>query len=137
MNKWFGTSTTSPPISYFSKQQLSVEGFVLAVSMLLVPAHAQENHHPPQDQELHAQFYSNWMRPDSPELSCCGKGDCYPTEIRIEDSKVYAQRREDGKFIFVPNAKVEQNRSSPGCNHLCAPYNKDDQIYCFIFGGGL
>ena len=63
-------------------------------------------HHPHQDQALHEKFYSTRHMPDNPTLNCCNSADCYPTEIRYEDGKIYARRREDGKYILVPSQKV-------------------------------
>ncbi|WP_407179382.1 hypothetical protein [Bradyrhizobium sp. STM 3562] len=118
---------------------------------LVVPVQAQEirgetgaeaahRHHPPEDQALHEKFYSNWHMPDNPALSCCNDADCYPTEIRYVDGKIYAKRREDGKYILIPAQKVERNRDNPdGRNHLCAPppsaYGQPDTVYCFALGG--
>jgi hypothetical protein len=101
---------------------------------------AMERHHPSQDQPLHEKFYSNWHMPDNPSLSCCSNADCYPTDIKYVDGKLYAKRREDGKYIFVPPQKVERNRDNPdGRNHLCAPppniSNTSDTVYCFALGG--
>jgi hypothetical protein len=63
--------------------------------------------------------------PDRPDRSCCNKGDCYPTEVRIVDGDIFAKRREDGKFIAVPATKVERNRDNPdGRNHICAPTHR-------------
>ena len=117
--------------------------------LLAIPAPAQEaflpdghaeRHHPPQDQALHEKFYSTWRMPDNPVLSCCNNADCYPTDIKYIDGRLYAKRREDGKFIFVPPQKVERNRDNPdGRNHLCAPppsaYSPTDTVYCFALGG--
>jgi hypothetical protein len=96
--------------------------------------------HPPQDQELHEKFYSNWRMPDHPWMGCCNNADCYPTEIKYVDGSIYARRREDGKYILVPPEKVEQNRDNPdGRNHLCAPpphrYDSADTVFCFALGG--
>jgi hypothetical protein len=98
------------------------------------------HHHPPQDMALHEKFYSTWHMPDNPAASCCNNADCYPTEIKYVDGNVYAKRREDGKFILVPAAKVERNRDNPdGRNHLCAPppnfSHTSDTVYCFALGG--
>ena len=83
---------------------------------------AAHRHHPPQDQALHEKFYSTWHMPDNPTLSCCNNADCYPTEIQYVDGKIYARRREDGKYILIPSQKIERNRDNPdGRNHLCAP----------------
>ena len=117
--------------------------------LLAIPAPAQEaflpdghaeRHHPPQDQALHERFYSTWRMPDNPAVSCCNNADCYPTDIKYVDGRLYAKRREDGKFIYVPPQKVEHNRDNPdGRNHLCAPppspYSPSDTVYCFALGG--
>jgi len=96
--------------------------------------------HPPQDQPLHEKFYSKWHMPDNPSVSCCNEADCYPTEIKYVDGKIYAKRREDGKYISVPPEKVERNRDNPdGRNHLCAPppniSHSSDTVFCFALGG--
>jgi hypothetical protein len=100
---------------------------------------ATHRHHPPQDQSLHEKFYSTWRMPDNPALSCCNNADCYPTDIRYVDGKIYARRREDGKYILIPSQKVERNRDNPdGRNHLCAPppaLSPLDSVYCFALGG--
>ena len=100
---------------------------------------AAHRHHPPQDQALHEKFYSTWHMPDNPTLSCCNNADCYPTEIQYVDGKIYARRREDGKYIFIPSQKIERNRDNPdGRNHLCAPppaLSSVDTVYCFALGG--
>jgi hypothetical protein len=125
-----------------------------ALCLLAAPAQAQEgghgadarqgldaqHHHPSQDQPLHETFYSKWHMPDNPSASCCNEADCYPTEIKFVDGKIYAKRREDGKYIPVPPQKVEQNRDNPdGRNHLCAPppsaLHPSDTVYCFALGG--
>jgi len=99
-----------------------------------------QRHHPSQDQPLHETFYSKWHMPDNPSASCCNEADCYPTEIKFVDGKIYAKRREDGKYIPVPPQKVERNRDNPdGRNHLCAPppsaFHPSDTVYCFALGG--
>ena len=96
-------------------------------------------HHPSQDEVLHEKFYSAWHRPDNPTLSCCNNSDCYSTEIQYVDGKLYARRREDGKYILIPSQKIERNRDNPdGRNHLCAPppaLSPTDTLYCFALGG--
>lgn len=100
-----------------------------------------QHRHPPQDVQIHEKFYSTWMRPDNPRLSCCSQHDCYPTEARVEDGVWFAKRREDGKWLRVPLEKVEQNRDNPdGRSHLCAPrperaYSAD--VFCFTPGSGI
>lgn len=99
-----------------------------------------EHRHPPQDQALHEKFYSRWHMPDNPSMSCCNNADCYPTDVKYVDGRIYARRREDGKYILVPPEKVERNSDNPdGRNHLCAPppnvSNPSDTVYCFALGG--
>jgi hypothetical protein len=99
-----------------------------------------ERHHPPPDMTLHEKFYSTWHMPDNPALSCCNNADCYPTDIKYVDGRIYAKRREDGRYILIPSQKVERNRDNPdGRNHLCAPppglSNASDTVYCFALGG--
>jgi hypothetical protein len=99
-----------------------------------------ERHHPAQDQRLHERFYSTWHMPDNPSLSCCNDADCYPTDIKYMNGRIYAKRREDGKYILVPPEKVERNRDNPdGRNHLCAPppdaSHASDTVFCFALGG--
>ena len=120
-----------------------------ALGLLATLVHAQEaeqnqathRHHPAQDQLLHERFYSTWHMPDNPVLSCCNNADCYPTEIQSVDGKIFAKRREDGKYILIPSQKIERNRDNPdGRNHLCAPppgfaKNPVDTVYCFALGG--
>ena len=105
-------------------------------------AFAQDHRHPPQDEAIHERFYSTWFMPDNPARSCCNKADCYPTEIKIEGNNIFARRREDGKWLFIPSRKVERNRDSPdGRNHLCAPppgaMYLPDTVFCFALGSGI
>jgi hypothetical protein len=101
---------------------------------------AQHRHHPLQDMPLHEKFYSTWFMPDQPTKSCCNKADCYPTEITYRDGVLYAQRREDKKWLRIPPAKVERHRDNPdGRNHLCAPPPntlQGDVVFCFALGAG-
>jgi hypothetical protein len=112
------------------------------VALLTVRAAAQEHHHPPRDAALHERFYSNWMRPDDPTKSCCNLIDCYPTETRFVSGYWMARRREDGKWLRVPDAKVEHHRDNPdGRAHLCAPPPDREDLHeggviCFSAGAG-
>ena len=118
-----------------------------AIALLVlfsVGAEAQEHKgHPSQDLPLHEKFYSTWHMPDDPTKSCCNMADCYPTEIRMVDSRIYARRREDAKWLPIPPQKVERNRDNPdGRNHLCAPpptatSHPPDTVFCFALGGAI
>lgn len=100
------------------------------------------HHHPPQDAEVHEKFYSTWMRPDNPNVSCCDKKDCYPTAARHRNGRWEAQRREDGKWLIVPEQKIERIRDNPdGRAHLCAPPPEGESyhengVICFSIGAG-
>ena len=113
---------------------------MLTVLIALAPISAlaqgqQHRHHPVADMPLHEKCYSTWYMPDNPNKSC------YPTEISYRDGAIFAKRREDGKWLRVPAAKVENNRNNPdGRNHLCAPPPNAsypvDTVFCFALGGG-
>src|SRR5512134_4094214 len=100
--------------------RLSFHGMILAGALgalLTFTGHAsaqvqhRDHHHPPGlETELHEKFYATWFMPDNPGKSCCNKADCYPTEVTHRDGEVFAKRREDGKWLRVPAAKVERNR---------------------------
>jgi hypothetical protein len=123
--------------------QVRIFAVAAVLGLLVSPAAAQHHNHPPQDTDLHEKFYSTWYMPDNPIRSCCNKADCYPTEIKMVGTSIYARRREDGKYILVPAHKVEQNRDNPdGRNHICAPPPSaigcpPDTVFCFSLGGGI
>lgn len=124
---------------------LGTAAFLCSIMFSVCIALAQSpNHHPPQDMELHERFYKDWMMPDAPFVSCCDSGDCYPTEARFDQERHswFARRREDGKWLQVPAAKVERKRANPdGRSHMCAPKPENVhygvEIYCFTFGIGM
>ncbi len=110
--------------------------------IFLVPylARGQDHHHPARDVPIHEKFYSTWYMPDNPNKSCCNKQDCYPTEVKFQLGHWWARRREDGKFIPVPDTKIERHRDNPdGRNHVCMPppgsYNAGE-VFCFSLGTG-
>src|SRR5262249_21345640 len=141
--------TYMPKLTAKRRQKLAVAFFyaagTIAVGVAYVVmselANAQEHRHPPQDVEVHLRFYSKWMMPDNPTKSCCNLADCYPTEIKYEGDDLYARRREDAKWQYVPPQKIEHNRDNPdGRNHLCAPPPRvwaADIVFCFTLGGGI
>ena len=107
--------------------------------LLAVPAFAQGHNHPRQDAQLHDQFYSTWMRPDQPNVSCCNKQDCAPAEARFQEGLWWARREVDGKWLPIPPWKIELNRGSPdGRNHLCVqPPHLGNTVWCFVTGSGI
>lgn len=101
------------------------------------------HHHPHADAELHDKFYSTWMRPDSPHISCCNKADCYPTVGQFRDGVWYGKRREDGAWLPIPPEKIETKRDMPDTRvHMCAPppgkpYYPENHVFCFGFTPGI
>ena len=106
-----------------------------AALALTALAHAQDHRHPPEHAAIHERFYSNWMRPDMPRVSCCNKQDCAPVRhARQVSGRWQAQRESDGAWLDVPPEKVEQNRDSPdGRSHLCSI---GMTVICFVAGIG-
>lgn len=98
---------------------------------------AQARHHPKEDEDVHTQFYSTWMRPDMPTVSCCNKLDCAPAESRMVNGEWQARRKGDKSWLKVPASKIELNRDSPdGRSHLCAQWGQVEIVFCFIAGSG-
>lgn len=127
------------------KRWFAITALIIIVVLLLfyplARAMALERHHPISDIPLHEKFYQGWYMPDEPGKSCCNKADCYPTEITYRGGEVFARRREDGKWLRIPAAKVERHRDNPdGRNHICAPppgaSYPPDTVFCFALGGG-
>jgi hypothetical protein len=116
-------------------------GMMLAPLALASPSLVQ-HHHPPEDAHVHEKFYRTWRMPEH-DWSCCDNRDCYPTEVRIVGGDIFAKRREDGKFIAIPAAKVDRKRDNPdGRSHICAPpptatTYPPDTVFCFILGTGM
>jgi len=110
---------------------------------MCIGAAAQAHHHPTETLTGDvARFYETWMKPDKPTSSCCNKQDCYATAARFENGRWTARRREDGKWLPIPESKIERNRDMPdGRAHLCAPpaghpHYGPDEVFCFGAGAG-
>lgn len=104
----------------------------------------QHEHHP-QDKPLHDIFYDKWNVPNQGNprrYSCCNKQDCYPTPIKFEDGKYWALRREDLKWLLVPQDRLEQLQqdtveSPDHQSHACiSPPSVGDNVYCATLGEG-
>lgn len=120
---------------------LAAVSFALLCGLMFVPALGQD-HHRPQDMDIHERFYSTWMMPDNRSISCCSKHDCEPAEAYQKDGQWFARKESDtGNFTPVPRTKVETERDSPdGRNHLCGRSGSNggelSAVYCFIAGSG-
>src|SRR5262249_15947698 len=81
----------------------------------------------------------NSIRPGSCQPSRPSRAATRRTAIRprppYRDGVLYAQRREDKKWLRIPPAKVEHNRDNPdGRNKLCAPPHnmpQGDVVFCW------
>jgi hypothetical protein len=104
--------------------------------------------HPPQDEALHYQFYNTWLQPNGKnprQRSCCNKLDCYPTSIRLRGGHWEGRRREDGKWVTIPNEYLEELQDDPrespdGQSHMCAarpnPFS-GDIVFCAVRGSAI
>ena len=111
----------------------------------------EKHQHPPQDAQLHAEFYSKWKLKDNPKASCCNLKDCYPTAAKFDpEFRLWkAQRREDGKWLWIPKLVYDEDdpnetRSPDGRSHLCAlkaevakAYWNGREVLCFRPGVGI
>lgn len=79
-------------------------------------------------------FYSTWMMPDAPHVSCCNQNDCAPALKARQDPMGiwHAQRESDGKWFMIPPEKVVT--SPDGRSHLCV---LNDRVLCFVAGSGI
>lgn len=120
--------------------------FVLLASFFLIAlwpfiARGQEHNH----DDAAGKFYQTWMMPNgNPNLPrsgmCCNKKDCYQTAVKKSGNTWYAQRREDGQWIPIPEHRLEHNqpdaRESPdGHNHVCMPPPQNGMsVFCAVLG---
>jgi hypothetical protein len=108
---------------------------VLSLTFLSPAAFAQDHGHPPQDAQIHETFYSSWMRPDQPNISCCNNEDCAPAQAKMIGGQWWARKIGKTEWHKIPPEKIEHNRDSPdGRNHLCV---LGGNVWCFITGGGV
>lgn len=84
-------------------------------------------------------FYSTWMMPDAPKVSCCHDEDCAPSQSRFVDGHWEARWRDEDEWTPIPPGKVEVNRDTPdGRSHMCGRRSGGDiTVYCFVRGGGV
>lgn len=115
--------------------------WIFALLLVAGPALAQHEHHP-EDLQLHNDFYQNWRQPDNHRVGCCNEEDCYSATIKREGDVLFAQRREDQRWLMIPQDKIDTSQDSPdGRSHVCIPPPDDEYdgadgglVYCFILG---
>ena len=94
-----------------------------------------EHNHPPEHAQLHEDFYSGWMKPDNPTISCCNKQDCAPAQVRFEDGKYYVKSIWNGVWVYFSPEKIDWARQSPdGRSHACM--SKSNVPFCLVLGQG-
>ena len=101
-------------------------------------AHAQEHRHPPEHQDLHEKFYSNWMMPDNRNVSCCHGEDCKPAQSRRLNGKWQSRHSDADEWTDIPEYKIETERDSPdGRSHLCGRKGWFGMsVFCFLPAAG-
>jgi len=75
------------------------------------------NAHPPQNQNLHNEFYSKLTRPGT-KKSCCNNEDCRPAQHRVKDG--HHEFHVGGAWVQVANQQIIDNIYTPdGQSHWC------------------
>jgi hypothetical protein len=98
---------------------------------------------------LNRQWFNGLMRPDYPNLTCCGvadaywadsyevKGDQYVaiiTDTR-DDIPLGRPHIENGKRVAVPNTKIKSDRGNP-TGHGIIFIGAGGEVYCYLPPGG-
>ncbi len=98
---------------------------------------------------LYRQWFNGLMRPDYPNLRCCGLADAYwadsyevkgdqyiaiITDTR-DDIPLGRSHIENGKRVSVPNTKIKWDRGNP-TGHGIIFLGKDGEVYCYLPPGG-
>lgn len=115
----------------------------IVLAALAACAHPVLAEHPPEHMALHERFYSTWMQPDHPQISCCHNEDCRPAQSRqAADGHWQARWTDDMPWVTIPPEKVDQVRETPdGLAHMCGRYYATPPagfyVFCFVRGGGV
>lgn len=120
-------------------ERVFFSGFLIALVFTLsaVMAYGAEGH---THDGAAGRFYSTWMMPDAPHVSCCDNQDCAPAASKFENGHWFARWTDEDEWSQVPTGKVEQNRDTPdGRSHMCGRRNsltREFYVFCFVRGGG-
>lgn len=85
---------------------------------LCVPSGAQEGYYGVGHDRWHMEFYSKLNRNDG-QGTCCNLMDCRPTQSRMIGN--HYEVKVDGKWMPVPNDKINNVVAPDGGAHVCAP----------------
>ena len=98
---------------------------------------------------LHRKWFNELMRPDEPDLRCCGLGDAYwadsyevkgdqyvaiITDTR-DDVRLGRLHVENGRRFTVPNSKIKWDRGNP-TGHGIIFIGYGDDVLCYVPPGG-
>jgi len=72
---------------------------------------------------LTREWFNGLMRPDEPDMRCCGLADAYCPHI------------ENGKRFAVPNIKIKWDRGNP-TGHGIIFIGYGEEVYCYLPPGG-
>ena len=98
---------------------------------------------------LYRQWFNGLMRPDYPNLTCCGLADAYWADsYEVKDDQYVAiitdtrddiplgrPHIENGKRVAVPNTKIKWDRGNP-TGHGIIFIGAGDEVYCYLPPGG-
>lgn len=127
---------------------------------LLIPVH-DEGQWGANDPAV-SEWYRSLMRPDVPELSCCGEADAYWCDtIHVKDNHTFCTITDDrpdeprkrphvevGTIIQIPDEKLKWDRANPtghaivflgrGLNGWSGFGDQSPRyVYCFVQGTGI
>ena len=85
---------------------------------LCVRAVAQEGYYGVGHDRWHMEFYSKLNRNDG-KGTCCNLMDCRPTQSRMVSD--HYEVKVDGKWMLVPNDRINNVVAPDGGAHVCAP----------------
>jgi hypothetical protein len=122
-----------------------ITGTIIMGAFSLAYGQHVQNH---EDTALHHLFYEGWLQPNGlnpRQRSCCNKIDCYPTAIRARGGRWEGRRREDSKWVVIPNEYLEELQHDPrespdGQSHMCAARPNSfsgDIVFCAVRGSAI
>ena len=126
---------------------------IAALCLLSKPSHGRDLGQWENSDPVVRQWFKTLMRPDYPELSCCGEADgYYADEIHVRDGKTFATITDDrpdeplrrphidiGTEIEIPDAKLKWDRSNPTGHGIVflggGAYGR--YVFCYVQPGGV